>query len=124
MRCCSGRNLATFSLNQVIDPVQPTRSASTVAGMSGVAASSAFTLGSTTTNDVSDGRRTYTGGEVDATAFTTVVREIPNRLAIAACGTPSPASLLIEAQSSIVIIRVGLNPPWRRGQGPLLKSSS
>lgn len=58
MRRCSGRNLATFSLNQVIDPVQPTRSASTVAGMSGVAASRAFTRGSTTTNDVSNGRRT------------------------------------------------------------------
>ena len=39
----------------------------------------------------------------EATAFTTVVREIPNRLAIAACGTSSAASLLISAQSSIVI---------------------
>ena len=33
---CCGRSRRTVSRNQVIDPVQPTRSASTVAGMSGV----------------------------------------------------------------------------------------
>ena len=34
---CSGRSRRTLSRNQVIDPVHPTRSAITVAGMSGVA---------------------------------------------------------------------------------------
>ena len=41
-------------------------------------------------------------GEV-ATAFTTVVREIANRSAIPFFGTPSAASLRINAQSSKVI---------------------
>jgi hypothetical protein len=54
---CSGRSRFTFSLNQRIDPVQPTRSASTVAGMSGVCSSSARTRGSNTTNDVGCGVR-------------------------------------------------------------------
>ena len=49
---CSGRSRFTLSLNQRIDPVHPTRSASTVAGMSGVCSSSARTLGSNTVNDV------------------------------------------------------------------------
>jgi hypothetical protein len=39
----------------------------------------------------------------EATALTTVVREIPNRAAIRAFGTPSPASRRINAQSSKVI---------------------
>ena len=38
---CSGRSRRTLSRNHVIDPVQPTRSAITVAGMSGVVASAA-----------------------------------------------------------------------------------
>jgi len=100
---CSGRNRATFSRNHDSDPCQPTRSASTLAGRSGFSFNSVRTLGSNTANDDSAGARSYLGGAWEVTAFTTVVREIPNRLAIAACGVPSAASLLISAQSSIVI---------------------
>jgi len=46
---------------------------------------------------------TGTGASGDETAFTTVVREIPNRFAICAFGTPSAAKLLINAQFSKVI---------------------
>ena len=87
----------------MIDPVQPTRSASTVAGISGSSASNARTRASNTTNDVSTGLRSYRGGASEATALTTVVREIPNRSAILAFGTPSAASRRINAQSSKVI---------------------
>ena len=54
-------------------------------------------------NDVPAGLRSYFGGPCEATALTTVVLEIPNLLAITACGTCSAASLLINAQSSKVI---------------------
>ena len=55
-------------------------------------------------NDVATaGSRSYLGGTDDATARATVFREIPNRSAIRAFGTPSAASLLINAQSSKVI---------------------
>ena len=87
----------------MIDPVHPTRSASTVAGMSGISASNARTRGSNGVNDVGPGDRSYLGGASEATALITVVREIPNRSAIRAFGTPSAASLRINAQSSKVI---------------------
>jgi hypothetical protein len=45
----------------------------------------------------------YFGGATDATALPTVVRDIPNRSAICLFGTPSAASLRINAQSSQVI---------------------
>ena len=54
-------------------------------------------------NDVGRGDRSYLGGPLEFTALITVVREIPNRAAICAFGTPSEASLLISAQSSKVI---------------------
>ncbi len=47
--------------------------------------------------------RSHLGGASDATAFTTIVREIPSRTAICAFGTPSAASLRISAQSYKVI---------------------
>lgn len=75
----------------MIDPVQPTRSAITVAGMSGVAASNCRTAGSNGVNAVGAGRRSYFGGDSEPTALITVVREIPSRAAICAFGTPSPA---------------------------------
>ena len=100
---CSGRSRRTLSRNQVIDPVHPTRSAITVAGMSGVCARSLRTAGSNGVNDIADGRRSYLGGSCEATALITVVREIPSLLAICAFGTPSPASRRINAQSSKVI---------------------
>nr|WP_231477292.1 hypothetical protein [Microbacterium sp. MRS-1] len=54
-------------------------------------------------NDVGRGDRSYLGGPSDFTALTTVVREIPNRAAICAFGTPSAANPRISAQSSKVI---------------------
>ena len=74
---CSGRNRATFSRNHDGDPVQPTRSASTVAGISGNSDNNARTRDSNGVNDVaSTGDRSYLGGSVDATALATVFREI------------------------------------------------
>ena len=51
-RRCSGRNRRTLSRNHVIDPDQPTRSASTVADISGNSASIARTRSSNGVNDV------------------------------------------------------------------------
>ena len=113
-RRCSGRSRLTFSRNQVIDPDQSTRSAITVAGISGNSASSARTLLSNGENDISAGLRSYLGGTSDATAFTTVVREIPRRDAIRAFGTPSAASLRINAQSSKVITLQSLSVHFPR----------
>ena len=69
---CSGRSRRTLSRNHVIDPVQPTRSAITVAGISGVAASSCRTSGSNGVNDVVTAGRSYLGGRSDANARSTV----------------------------------------------------
>ena len=71
--------------------------------MSGSAVNNARTCSSNGVNDVGAARRSYFGGAVDCTALATVVREILNRAAIRAFGTPSAASLLIDAQSSKVI---------------------
>lgn len=103
IRCCSGRSRFTLSRNQRTDPVHPTRSASTVAGIVGASTSNARTRASNGVNKVGAGFRSYTGGESEFTALMTVVREIPNRSAILAFGTPSAASLRINAQSSKVI---------------------
>ncbi|WP_282006104.1 hypothetical protein [Propioniciclava sinopodophylli] len=83
--------------------------------MSGVAANKPRTLASTVTNDVSTGARSYLGGASDLTALITVVREIPKLAAIRACDTPSPASLLISAQSSNVITLPMLGCPLFSG---------
>jgi hypothetical protein len=93
----------TLSRNHRIDPLQPTRSAITVAGMPRVSANKARTLLSNGVNDVADAARSYFGGPDEATALTTVVLEIPNFLAISALATPSAANRRINAQSSIVI---------------------
>src|SRR3954452_3597952 len=71
--------------------------------MSGTSSSNARTRGSKTENHVGPGDRSYLGGASHLTALITVVREIPNRAAIRAFGTPSAANLLISAQSSKVI---------------------
>jgi hypothetical protein len=103
-RRSSGRSRATFSRNHDGEPDQPTRSAITVAGMSGNSASNVDTRSSNGVNDVaSTGRREYFGGSLDATPRATVLREIPNRSAIRAFGTPSTANRRISAQSSKVI---------------------
>ena len=74
---CSGRSRRTLSRNHVIDPVQPTRSAITVAGMSGSSASSCRTSGSNGVNDVGTAGRSYFGGRSDANARSTVDLPIP-----------------------------------------------
>ncbi len=74
---CSGRSRRTLSRNHVIDPVQPTRSAITVAGMSGVLASSCRTSGSNGVNDVDTAARSYFGGRSEANARSTVDLPIP-----------------------------------------------
>jgi hypothetical protein len=61
----------------VIDPVQPTRSAITVAGISGCSASSARTRDSNGVNDVGPDVRSYLGGRSDANARATVDLPIP-----------------------------------------------
>lgn len=76
-----GRNRATFSRNQVIDPVQPIRSAITVAGIPGSSSRIARTLTTTASNDDPAGFRSYFGGPSDANALATVDRPIPNSLA-------------------------------------------
>lgn len=69
-----GRSRRTCSRNQLIDPVQPTRSAITVAGMSGVAAKSWRTNGSNGANAVATAGRSYFGGRSEASARATVDR--------------------------------------------------
>ena len=100
---CSGRSRRTWSRNQVIDPVQPTRSAITVAGMSGVVLSNARTSGSNGSNEVGTGGRSYFGGRSEANARSTVDLPIPRSRATCRCGTPSATSRRIKAQSSTEI---------------------
>jgi len=99
----SARTRLTLSRNHRIDPVHPTRSANTVAGISGVSANRPRTRASYGVNDVGPGLRAYFGGLSDAMAFKTVVLEIPNFLATSALATPSAANRRINAQSSTVI---------------------
>src|SRR5947209_8556478 len=100
---------ATFCRNQVADPVQSTRSASTVAGINGVASSRTRTRCSNGAKLVTTGGREYAGGLEDATAFATVFLETPKSLAICAFGTRSlRCSRRINAQSSKVIT----SPSW------------
>ena len=85
--------------------------------MSGNSASSIDTRSSNGVNDVaSTGGRSYFGGSVDATAWATVLREIPNRSAIRAFGTPSAANLRINAQSSKVITLQSLSAHFSTGR--------
>src|SRR4051794_37807734 len=115
-RRCSGRSRATFSRNHDDEPDQPTRSAITVAGISGNSANNADTRPSNGVNDVtSTGGRAYLGGDVDAIALATVLREIPKRAAIRALGTPSAANLRINAQSSKVITLQSLSAHFSSG---------
>jgi hypothetical protein len=87
----------------VIEPVQPTRSAITVAGISGCSHKIARTLASNGVNAVGTARRSYLGGRSDTTARSTVARPIPNCRATCRRGTPSATSRLINAQSSTEI---------------------
>jgi len=74
---CSGRNRRTLSRNHVIDPIQSTRSAITVAVVTGCSASSARSRDSNGVNDVGAGLRSYFGGRSEATARDTVDLPIP-----------------------------------------------
>ena len=65
--------------------------------------SSCRTRASNGENDVAAADRSYRGGDSELTALMTVVRETPNLAAILAFGSPSAASLRINAQSSKVI---------------------
>jgi hypothetical protein len=87
----------------VIEPVQPTRSAITVDGISGCSDKITRTLASNGVNAVGTARRPYFGGRSDATARSTVARPIPNCRATCRRGTPSATSRLINAQSSTEI---------------------
>ena len=60
----------------MIDPVQPTRSAITVAGMSGVTANSRRTNGSHDVNDVATTTRSYLGGRSDAPTPRSVTADV------------------------------------------------
>ena len=98
-----GRSRRTLSRNHVIEPVQPTRSAITVDGISGCSDKITRTLASNGVNAVGTARRSYFGGRSDATARSTVARPIPNCRATCRRGTPSATSRLINAQSSTEI---------------------
>jgi hypothetical protein len=87
----------------VIEPGQSTRSAITVAGISGVSDNNSRTLASNGANDDGTGGRSYFGGRSEANARSTVARPIPNCLATRRRGTPSATSRLINAQSSTEI---------------------
>ena len=85
-------------------PAHPLRD--TVAGIVGNSISSARTLCSNSSE--ADGRSGVwnVGGDSDANAFNTVVREIPSCLAICAFGTPSArCNCRIKAQCSKEITR-------------------
>jgi len=86
----------------VIEPGQSTRSAITVAGMSGASNTNARTLASNGVNDVGTAGR-YFGGRSEASARSTVALPIPNCCATRRRGTPSGTSRLINAQSSTEI---------------------
>lgn len=60
-----------------MDPLHPTRSAITVAGISGCCLSNCRTNGSNGANDVGTAGRSYFGGRDDATARATVARPMP-----------------------------------------------
>lgn len=92
-----------MSRNQEIDPSQPSRSAITVAGISGNSARSSRTRASNGESDVGTGFRSYFGGTSDATALATVDLPIPSCRATCRYGTPSATSRRISAQSSTEI---------------------
>ena len=102
-RRCSGRSRRTLSRNHVIDPIQPTRSAITVAGISGCSERITRTFASNGANAVGTTARSYFGGRSEASAWSTVARPIPNCRATCRRGTPSATSRLINAQSSTEI---------------------
>ena len=97
----AGRSSATFPLNVRIEYGLPIRSAITVEGIDGYAASSSRIRGSNASATDPCGFRTYFGGLSLASAAFTVFREIPITRAISAIGICSARlSRRISAQSS------------------------
>src|ERR671932_2280617 len=78
----TGRSSRTRALSTVNPRVQPIRSAITVAGIVGYAASSSRIRGSTPSTIDPAGQRTYFGGPAVANAARTVLREQPITRAI------------------------------------------
>src|SRR6266516_3908504 len=96
-----GRSSATFPLRVRIEYGQPIRSAITVEGICGNAASSSRIGGSNPSATDPRGGRWYFGGPSLASAAFTVFREIPSTRAICATGRPSDRrNRRISAQSS------------------------
>jgi hypothetical protein len=97
----AGRHSATFPLSVRTEYGHPIRSAITVAGIDGTAASSSRIRGSNPSATDPPVARTYFGGLSLASAAFTVFRAIPNIRAICAIGMPSARrSRRISAQSS------------------------
>ena len=95
------RRPRTRSLKTVIPRFQPTRSAITVAGIVGTAVSWARMASSNASTADPAGLHSYFGGPSEANAARTVLREIPNVLAINLIGNPSArCKRRISAQSS------------------------
>lgn len=84
-----GRIARTHSRNHEIEPVHPTRSASTVAGRWGYVDNNARIRGSTSL--IADGAavRSYFGGPSLTNAPATVSRAMPSCRAMARCDKPS-----------------------------------
>src|SRR5215218_6955460 len=99
----AGRNSATRPLNVRIENGQPIRSAITVAGIRGNAASNSRIRGSYPSTSEPDRARSYFGGPSLANAAFTVFREQPINRAISEIDTPSDRrSRRISAQSSTI----------------------
>ena len=95
MRCTgsggtnNGRSSATRNFSCVIDRSQPIRSAITVAGIRGNAASSSRISGSNASTAHDVGARRYAGGDSARSADRTVLRDTPIRRVISLIDRPS-----------------------------------
>jgi hypothetical protein len=111
-----GRSRRTLSRNQVIDPVQPIRSAITVAGTSGVFTRSCRTNGSDGVNAVGTAGRSYFGGPSEANARAIVDARPRDRVRPAAEHRPRPALVAMTAGMQAVAMECR---PARRDSRPL-----
>lgn len=138
----------TSARNRRVDPFQPTRSAGTVAGVSGVSASNAHTRDLNVVNDVGTGLRSYLGGLSELTALITLVIESSDpmagnrRLRHAHCRkppdqrpvlhsdhtpivgrvftsrAPSPSSFILRRHVGVGSAFLPTGPPWAQVQRP------
>jgi hypothetical protein len=98
----SGRSRRTLSRNHVIDPVHPTRSAITVAGLPGWSLSICRTRDSNGVNDVGTAGRSYFGGRSEANARST-----------STCRSPDPVRPDAAAHRPRPVAGSEPNPPLR-----------